>query len=175
MSDNNQDLNNPAMCPEDEQVNNSEMDELIAQNQELTDKWKRLAADFENYKRRKEVESRELAEYSKEMVVMQLMPSLQSLEQVLNFAPQDDKYKDWLLGLKATIMQLEKTMEELGLVRIKTTGQSFDPNLHEAVEEKDSDNELIMQEVQPGFMLNGKVMIPAKVVVGKINKKGEQP
>lgn len=173
MSDNNQDLNNPVECPEEEQGQITEMTQLLEQNQDLADKWKRLAADFENYKRRKEVESRELAEYSKEMVVMRLMPSLQSLEQVLNFAPQDDKYKDWLLGLKATILQLEKTMEELGLVRIKTTGQQFDPSLHEAVEEKDSDSELILQEVQPGFMLNGKVMIPAKVVVGKTANKND--
>ena len=142
-------------------------DQLI---KDITDKWKRTAADFENYKRRKEAEGRELVEYSKEMVLTQLLPSLQSLEQVLKFAPNDDKYKDWLLGLKATIMQLEKTMEDLGLAKIKTVGQQFDPHLHEAVEEQESDSEQIIQEVQPGFTLNGKLIIPAKVVVGKIKK-----
>lgn len=169
------DLNNPGDAAELErdrpaQTQQSELESLMAQNKDLTDKWKRVAADFENYKRRKEVESRELAEYSKELVVMRLMPSLQSLDQVLNFAPQDDKYKDWMLGLKATIMQLEKTMEEMGLVRIKTVGQPFDPSLHEAVEEKESDQDAVLQEIQPGFTLNGKVMIPAKVVVGKAKK-----
>jgi molecular chaperone GrpE len=134
---------------------------------EYMNNWKRTAADFENYKRRKESEGKELLEYSNSMTVMRLMPSLQSLEQVLKFAPNDDKYKDWLLGLKATIIQLEKTMEELGVFKIKTVGAPFDPGLHEAVEEKESDTEGIIQEVQPGFTLNGKVIVPAKVVVGK--------
>lgn len=153
----------------------AEMDELAqlkAQNEEYLNNWKRTLADFENFKRRKEVESRELLEYSKEMTVMRLIPSLQSLEQVLHFAPTDEKYKDWLTGLRATIIQLEKTMEELGVVKIKTVGNPFDPHQHEAVEEKESDTDGIIQEVQPGFMLNGKVIIPAKVVVGK-SKKGE--
>jgi molecular chaperone GrpE len=144
-----------------------EMEKLKAQNEELMNNWKRTAADFENYKRRKEVESRELVEYSKEGIVMRLMPSLQSLEQVLNFAPADEKYKDWLQGLKATIMQLEKTMEEMGVTKIKTVGEQFDPNLHEAVEETEAETDAIAREVQPGFMLNGKLIIPAKVVVGK--------
>ncbi len=146
---------------------NDELTKLKAENTDLMNKWKRTAADFDNYMKRKEVESRELVEYSKEIAVMKLMPSLQSLEQVLAFAPNDEKYKDWLLGLKATIIQLEKTMEELGVVKIKTVGQQFDPHLHEAVEEIESETDGIVKEVQPGFTLNGKVMIPAKVVVGK--------
>ncbi|MBX4188085.1 MAG: nucleotide exchange factor GrpE [Candidatus Doudnabacteria bacterium] len=152
-----------AMQPEDT------LSEIKAQNKELMDNWKRTAADFENYKRRKESEGKELLEYSKEIIVMKMLPSLQSLEQVLKFAPTDEKYKDWLLGLKATIIQLEKTMEELGVVKIKTVGEQFDPNLHEAIEEQKSDEDGILKEVQPGFMLNSKVIIPAKVVVGRKN------
>lgn len=144
-----------------------EMSAMAEQNQELMNNWKRSVADFENFKRRKEVESKELLEYSKETTVMQLMPSLQSLEQVLIHAPNDEKYKDWLMGLKATITQLEKTMEELGVVKIKTVGEPFDPTKHDAIEEQDSEMEGIIKEVQPGFMLNGKVIIPARVVVGK--------
>src|SRR3989344_5850288 len=102
---------------------------------DLTDKWKRAVADFENYKKRKEAETKEVLEFAKEMTVMRLMPSLQSLEMVLKFAPDDEKYKDWIAGLRATISQLEKTMEELGVVKIKTVGEQFDPTRHEAVEE----------------------------------------
>lgn len=147
----------------------SELDKLRAENEEYLNNWKRAAADFENFKRRKETESRELLEYSKEMTVMKLMPSLQSLEQVLKYAPNDDKYKDWLLGLKATIIQLEKTMEELGLAKIKTVGEKFNPDLHEAVQEEESGGEGIVKEIQPGFTLNGRVIIPAKVVVARKN------
>lgn len=172
-------FNDPAE-PESDQTNGQNgkvaqsIEELQAQNEELTNNWKRALADFENYKRRKEVENRELIEYSNSMVVMRLMPSLQSLEQVLSLAPNDDKYKDWLLGLKATIMQLEKTMEELGVTKIKTIGQPFDANLHEAVEETEAEMDGIIREVQPGFLLNGKLITPAKVVVGKKVNKGEE-
>ncbi len=135
---------------------------------QLTANWKRTAADFENYKKRKEAETKEVLEFAKEMTVMRLMPSLQSLEQVLTYAPQDDKYKDWLMGLKVTIQQLEKTMEELGVVKIKTIGEEFDPHRHEAVEEiAGQPNGKVIKEIQPGFTLNNKVIVPAKVGVGK--------
>jgi molecular chaperone GrpE len=151
----------------DEENNTDELTQLKLKNEELVNNWKRTAADFENYKRRRETESKELIEYSKEIAVMKLLPSLQSLEQVLTLAPTDEKYKDWLQGLKATIIQLEKTMEELGVVKIKTVGEQFDPHLHEALEEVESETEGVVKELQPGFMLNGKVIIPAKVVVGR--------
>ena len=136
----------------------------------MTDKWKRAVADLENYKKRKEQEGPEMFKVAKEMMVLTLLPSLQSLEQVLKFAPDDEKYKNWIAGLRATIGQLEKTMAELGLKKIKTVGEVFDHTLHEAVEEKDppagGEAGTILSEVQPGFTLNNKVIIPAKVVVG---------
>jgi len=142
--------------------------QLQAKNEELTNNWKRAVADFENFQKRRAGEAKEILEYAKELTVMRLMPSLQSLEQVLSFAPNDEKYKDWLLGLKVTIQQLEKTMEELGVVKIKTVGEPFDPTHHEAVEEIVGQSPgKVIKELQPGFMLNNKVIIPAKVAVGK--------
>jgi molecular chaperone GrpE len=154
----------------DEQVVSpqAELEELQAKNEELLNNWKRTAADLENFKKRQDAQSKELLEFAKEMTVLKLLPSLQSLEQVLLYAPTDEKYKGWLAGLKATILQLEKTMEELGVVKIKTVGQKFDPTLHEAVEEIEGElSGKIVKELQPGFLLNNKVIIPAKVAVGK--------
>ncbi|HEX9503311.1 MAG TPA: nucleotide exchange factor GrpE [Patescibacteria group bacterium] len=143
------------------------IEELQEKNEETLNNWKRTAADFENFKKRTETERKELVEFSKEITVMKLIPSLESLEQVLIYAPVDDKYKEWLTGLRATIQQLEKVMEELGVVKIKAVGQPFDHSLHEAVEEVEGTEGEIVKELQPGFMLNGKVIIPAKVAVGK--------
>lgn len=159
------------MPDENNQTQPEELEESIeqlkAKNEELLNNWKRAAADFENYKKRRVVESKELLEMGREMTAIKLLPSLQSLEQVLKFTPNDERYKGWLDGLKATIMQLEKAMEELGLKKVKTVGEKFDHDLHEAVEEAEGDEDLIIREVQPGFTLNDKVIIPAKVVVGK--------
>jgi molecular chaperone GrpE len=151
----------------DQKNNMDEMETLKAKNEELLNNWKRTAADFENYRKRKEQEGSEMMQFAKEMAVMNLLPSMQSLEQVLKYAPDDEKYKDWVAGLKATILQLEKSMEELGVRKIKTVGEKFDPSLHEAVEETDGDSGVVVKEIQPGFSLNGKVIIPAKVGVGK--------
>jgi molecular chaperone GrpE len=145
----------------------NELQALVDRNEELMNNWKRAAADLENYKKRSEQERKELVEFSKEITVMKLIPSLESLEQVLTYAPEDPKYQEWLKGLKVTIMQLEKTMEELGVVKIKTVGEPFDHNRHEAVEEIEGVEGRIIKELQPGFTLNGKVIIPAKVAVGK--------
>ena len=153
------------MSDTDEKFN--EIEELKQRNEELMNNWKRAAADLENFKKRTESERKELVEFSKEITVLKLIPSLESLEQVLTYAPVDDKYTEWLTGLKATIQQLEKTMEDLGVVKIKAVGQPFDPSLHEAVEEVEGEAGEIVKELQPGFMLNGKVIIPAKVAVGK--------
>ncbi len=161
-----EDLNNLA---EDSSPDPANIEAQLKEELQIaTNAWKRTAADFDNYKKRKDQESSELLEFAKEMAVTKLIPSLQSLEQVLKYAPKDDKYKDWLTGLKATIMQLEKTMEELGVKKIPTVGQMFDHSLHEAVEEIEGEEvNKIVKEIQPGFTLNGRVMIPAKVAVGK--------
>jgi len=152
----------------EEELLKLEPEELVAKYKSALNVWKRTAADFENFRKRREAESKELVEFAKEVTVLKLMPSLQSLEQVLYYAPQDEKYKDWLTGLKATIQQLEKTMEELGVVKIKTVGEQFDHEKHEAVEEVEGQSPgKIIKEVQPGFTLNNKVIIPAKVAVGK--------
>ena len=76
----------------DEQTQPDEILSPEAQIEELTNNWKRTAADFENYKKRRESESKELLEFAKEVTVMKLMPTLQSLEMVLKFAPDDEKY-----------------------------------------------------------------------------------
>lgn len=151
----------------DEEFLQTEKPELLSRYREIVDNWKRVSAEFENYKKRKEAERKELVEFSKEITVAKLIPSLESLEQVLIYAPDDEKYKEWIQGLRATIMQLEKTMEELGVVKIKTVGEPFDHNRHEAVEEVQGAEGQIIKELQPGFTLNGKVIIPAKVAVGK--------
>ena len=143
------------------------VEQLQVKNEELLNNWKHAAADLENFRKRTAAERVEILQHAKELTIFKLLPSLQSLEQVLSFAPQDDKYKEWLAGLKATIIQLEKTMEELGVIKIITVGKPFDPKLHEAVEEVEGQPGEIIKEIQPGFMLNDKVIIPAKVAVGK--------
>lgn len=143
--------------------------------------WKRAAADFENYKRRKEGENRELVEFAREVTVAKLLPALDSLEQALKHMPEasdklkveSDKftadYGNWQKGVGGIVMQLDKALEELGVKKIEALGKKFDPHVHEAVREVETDKEdgTVVEEFQTGFELNGKVIRPSQVVISK--------
>ncbi len=135
--------------------------------------WKRTAADFDNYRRRKEEENKELLEFAKEVTVAKLLPTLDSLEQGLKHAPQDtedlhQKYQNWLNGINGIVMQLDKVLAELGVKKIEALGKKFDPHLHEAVREVEGEEDgTVVEELQSGFELNGKVIRPSQVVISK--------
>jgi molecular chaperone GrpE len=137
--------------------------------------WKRAAADFENYKRRKEGENKELVEFAREVTVAKLLPTLDSLEQALKHQPDisdtdfANKYQNWQKGVNGIVIQLDKSLEELGVKKIEALGKKFDPHFHEAIREVESDKDdgIIVEEVQTGFELNGKVIRPSQVVISK--------
>lgn len=162
--------------------------------------WKRAAADFENYKRRKEAENKELVQFAREVTVAKLLPALDSLEQALRHMPEyvssvvrpfmgnqetdlakadksadyssdgfAAKYQNWQTGVNGIVAQLDKTLEELGVKKIESIGKKFNPHLHEAVREveSESDDGIIIDELQTGFELNGKVIRPSQVIISK--------
>ncbi|MCL5009286.1 MAG: nucleotide exchange factor GrpE [Patescibacteria group bacterium] len=151
------------------------MEEAIKQAQGNLEGWKRTAADFENYKKRKEGENKELVEFAKEVTVAKLLPTLDSLEQALRHMPAaaaedfEKKYQNWQAGAGGIVMQLDKVLEEVGVKKIEALGKKFDPHFHEAVRETESEQEegMVVEELQTGFELNGKVIRPSQVVISK--------
>lgn len=150
------------------------------------DGWKRTAADFENYKRRKEAENKELIDFAREVAVAKLLPTLDALEQALKHMPglnttlsshpdesegQDfaKQYQNWQTGVNGIVAQLDKVLTELGVEKIEAVGKKFDPHVHEAVREVESEGDegMVVDELQTGFTLNGKVLRPSQVVISK--------
>ena len=136
--------------------------------------WKRALADFENYKKRKEAENKELVEFAKEVVVAKLLPTLDSLEQALRHSPDSaapdfiDKFNNWNKGVQGILTQLDKALLEMGVKKIEAKGKKFNPNFHEAVREVEGDEDgIVVEELQSGFELNGKVIRPSQVVISK--------
>jgi|ERR1051326_4403619 molecular chaperone GrpE len=146
--------------------------------------WKRTAADFENYKKRKEAENKELIEFAREVTVAKLLPTLDALEQALKHLPEVSdqwtvnseqakdfakKYQNWQTGINGIVMQLDKVLGELGVQKTEAIGKKFDPHFHEAVKEVESeaDDGIIVDELQSGFILNGKVIRPSQVIISK--------
>lgn len=148
---------------------NHELAEYKQKCDEYLNSWKRMAADFENYKKRREKEDRELLQFAQQVTVSKMLPTLESLENALKAAPQDEKYKIWSEGVTKIVQQLEKVLAEMGVERIKTLGEKFDHTIHEAVEmvEGQGDSGTILEEIQAGYRLNGRVIRPAKVKVAK--------
>lgn len=146
-----------------------ELEEFKRKAEDYLNNWKRTAADFENYKKRRDKENQELIQFAQEVTVVKILPTLESLEQALKNAPQDDKFQTWSQGVIKVVQQLEKVLLEMGIEKIKTVGQKFDFQLHEAVEmvEDEGNSGMIVEEVQSGYKLNSKVIRPAKVKVIK--------
>ncbi|HMQ01823.1 MAG TPA: nucleotide exchange factor GrpE [Candidatus Doudnabacteria bacterium] len=129
--------------------------------------WQRAQADFENYKKREEVKQKELLEFAKEVTIVKLLPTLDALQQGLTHAPSGID-ATWLRGINGTLAQLEKVLAEMGVKRINAVGKQFDPHFHEAVREVagKTDGEIV-EELQTGYELNGKVIRPSQVVISK--------
>ena len=133
--------------------------------------WQRTQADFENYKKREEAKQREIMEFAKEVTIVKLLPTLDTLQQGLKHSPQGID-ETWLKGIQATLQQLEKVLADMGVKKIEAVGKKFDPNFHEAVrevpgQESDSEDGLIVEDLQTGYEINGKVIRPSQVVISK--------
>ena len=96
-----------------------------------------------------------------------LLPIVDNLERALKHVPKDLEGNDYVKGVQGVVKQFEKTFEEIGVERIKTVGEEFDPKLHEAVvmEEGEGDHEVVSEELQAGYRLGDEVIRHAIVKV----------
>ena len=142
------------------------------EKQEYLTGWQRAQADFVNYKRRQEEQMGEWSKMFGEGLIKDILPVLDALEP-RNYAEHDaeQRGREIIDGLKMTREQLRKVLKKYGLEEIKSVGEKFNPDLHEAVETMENENNgesgLITEEAQKGYLLNGKVLRVAKVKVTK--------
>jgi molecular chaperone GrpE len=131
--------------------------------------WQRAQADFENYKKREESKQSEILDFAKEVTIVKLLPTLDTLQQGLRHAPAGVDEK-WLQGIEGTLVKLDKTLAEMGVQKIEAVGKPFDPNFHEAIREVEGEEDgIVVEDLQTGFMINGKVIRPSQVVISKKN------
>ena len=140
---------------------------LEQQVQELTDALQRERADVMNVRRRHEEQIAGLKNMLKANVVRDLLPVIDNFERALKHVPQELADNDYIKGVQGVVKQFEKTLADLGVVRIKTTGEPFDPRYHEAVSMEDGDGtqEVVSEELQAGYSLGEEVIRHAMVRV----------
>lgn len=139
---------------------------LKVQIQELTQALQRERADAENIRRRHEEQITSLHSMVKANVVQQLLPVIDNFERALKHVPKDLAHNDYVKGVNGIVKQFEKTLEDMGVQRIKTVGEVFDPRLHEAVSvEGEGNHEVVSEEIQLGYKLGDNVLRHATVKV----------
>jgi molecular chaperone GrpE len=134
---------------------------------ELTEALQRERADATNIRRRHDEQIASLRVATKAHVVKDLLPIIDNFERALKHVPKELEANDYIKGVTAIVKQFEKTLADMGVERIKTVGQPFDPHLHEAVsaEEGDGDHEVVSEELQSGYKIGNDVIRHAMVRV----------
>lgn len=140
---------------------------LQGQIEELTVALQRERADAINVRRRAEEDRASLGSFYKANVVRELLPVIDNFDRSLGHIPKDLEDNDFVKGIRAVVKQFEEILGKLGVVRIKTVGEPFDPALHEAVsmEEGSGKTEIVSEELQSGYILGDEVIRPAMVKV----------
>lgn len=143
------------------------MAELQQQIAELTEALQRERADATNLRRRHDEQITSLRTTTKAHVVKDLLPIIDNFERALKHVPKDLETNEYIKGVDAIVKQFEKTLANMGVERIKTVGQPFDPHFHEAVsaEEGDGDQEIVSEELQSGYKIGNDVIRHAMVRV----------
>lgn len=140
--------------------------ELETKINELEAQLKRAVADYHNLEKRVTEGRSELTRWGTSELLMKILPTLDHLEQALSGTNESDKQSGWFKGVELAVKELNQVLQSEGLEQIATTGQ-FDPNLHEAVDTRAGDDNIILKVVRKGYKLNGRVLRPTQVVVGR--------
>lgn len=153
------------------------MKDLEQQVGELTEALQRERADNANIRRRHDEQITGLKDIVKANVVRDLLPIIDNFERALKHVPKDLENNEYVKGVQATVKQFEKTLGDVGVQRIKTVGQVFDPRLHEAVSMEDGkgnsldSEEVVCEELQSGYTLGEEVIRHAMVKVKMENPR----
>lgn len=139
---------------------------------ELTLDLQRVRADFENFRKRVEIDKQASIAYGEEKATKTLLPVIDTIERAINHVPADIVDNEWVKGIVSLSKQLHKTLDDLGLQRIDATPDTtFNPELHQAAlfdDSTDGETEVVAEELQAGYYLNGR---PIRHAVVKVAKK----
>ena len=144
--------------------------ECAGQKTEYLGGWQRARADFQNYKKEEASRMEAIVGFSNEMFLSRLLPILDNFELAQKAIPEDLKENNHVKGMMLIKNQLDEFVKDAGITEIATGNQMFNPLFHEVVEEVDQtgvSSGTVVEETQKGYLLNGKVIRPAKVKLAK--------
>ena len=158
-------VNQEDVDPKDEEI--ASLKTQVDQEQE---KYLRLYAEFENYKRRIQKENDTQRKYQAQGVLSDVLPALDNFERALQIEGDDESFNSLKKGVEMVYSSLVKALEDNGLEAIKSEGEAFDPNYHQAVVQDnnpDFESGHITEELQKGYKLKDRVLRPSMVKVNQ--------
>ena len=148
----------------------TELEELKAKAAESLAGWQRAQADYQNLVKQTAEDKQRMKTWATRDIVMSLLPVYNNLTLSLQHVPDSDDARKWASGIEQISKLFLQALQEHGVEQIKTVGEKFNPELHEAVSTKEdtkSDSEVILEEVTPGYKLKDSVLTAAQVIVAK--------
>jgi molecular chaperone GrpE len=142
----------------------------------LKDKYLRLLAEFDNYRKRVEREKEEILKYGNENIILQLIPFDEIFENVLKQMEKINSDQNIKKGLELLKKEFTKLLETFGVKKISSVGEKFDPRFHEAIgfiEIEDKEDGIIIEEEKSGYIYNDRVIKPALVKIVKNKNVGK--
>ena len=144
------------------------MEKLRSERNDLFDRLARLQAEFDNYRKRAAKENAEYRDYAVSDAARSLLPVIDSFTLALKNAAA--KPEDLRKGVELIFKQLQDVLQKLNIERVPAQGEPFDPRVHEAiemVETNDAPDHHVLEELQPGYRIKGRLLRPAMVRVAK--------
>lgn len=143
--------------------------ELESSYAEARDRYLRLAADFDNFKKRSRQEHIETIQHASADLISRLLPALDDLHNALDHQPEGVD-ESWARGIQLAVRKLEETLSSHGLEPIEAAGRHFDPKLHEAIgheETSEVPEDTVVAQLRPGYRVRDRVVRPALVRVAR--------
>jgi len=144
----------------------ADFDTLSEEADKLKDLAARSQADLQNAKDRLDREAQDLKRFARADMLMGLLPTIDNFQRAFQHLPEDLQSHEWVQGIVAVEADLMKKLTEAGLTQIESVGQQVDTEKHEVLQAGPGEDGIITQVFEEGFELNGKVLRPAKVMVG---------
>jgi len=148
----------------------ADLDDARRQIEELKKQVLYAQAEFQNFRRRKEEEQRDLARFANGELIKSLLPILDNFDRALQAAEQSRNFDALIAGVSGTSKQLQAFLQKAGVTPIETLGKDFDPHYHEAIghaEDTDYAPNTVAEEVQRGYTMHDRVLRPALVRVAQ--------
>ena len=144
--------------------------ELEAKLEDADNRYLRLQADFDNFRRRSRIELEASAKYRAQSVITDLLPAIDNFERAMKMEGDNDQAKSLMQGVEMVYRSLLDALKNEGVEVIEAVGKEFDPHLHQAVMQAEDGNygsNIVVEEFQKGYMLKDRVIRPAMVKVNQ--------